>query len=66
MLNVDNTCILWQGTDVDTHVFKNKILLECHVVKWYICGIWGHHFSVISSPWKEVTVYGSVLVFLVL
>ena len=37
MLNVDNTCILWQGTDVEAHVFKNKIFLERHVVKWYIC-----------------------------
>ena len=32
MLNVENTCILWRGTDTNAHVFKNKIFLECHVV----------------------------------
>ena len=68
MLNVDNTCILWRGTDTNAHVSKNKILLERHVVN----GIYVVHVvEVITSVLyhlleKKLLYYGSVFVFLVL
>ena len=66
MLNVDNTCILWRGTDANAHVFKNKILLERHVVNGIyvvlkVITLVLHHLLE-----KKLLYYGSVFVFPVL